>query len=246
MLPDCFALNKARTKVIGIIARVLVSLTVTALSSVWVPRFHILSQVEAVAVTDEVSLTAVPANIPKASPDVVSNPKKCPNIGNNKAAKTLKKKITEIAWATSSSSASIIGAVAAMAEPPQIEDPTPIKVLIFESMCIALWSANAIIKDVEIVQIIIGSDCFPVLNITLRLRPKPNKITAYWSIFFDVKVIPGLKVFPGCQNKAITIPAMIAITALPIIGKILPSIQAGIAIARQTNKPLYFSFIRFI
>ena len=31
-----------------------------------------------------------------------------------------------------------IGAVAAMAEPPQIEDPTPIKVLIFESMCIAL------------------------------------------------------------------------------------------------------------
>ena len=44
----------------------------------------------------------------------------------------------------------------------------------------------------------------------------------------------------GCQNKAITIPAMIAITALPIIGKILPSIQAGIAIARQTNKPLHF------
>lgn len=34
LLPDCFALNKARTKVIGIIARVLVSLTVTALSSV--------------------------------------------------------------------------------------------------------------------------------------------------------------------------------------------------------------------
>ena len=29
LLPDCFVLNKARTKVIGIIARVLVSLTVT-------------------------------------------------------------------------------------------------------------------------------------------------------------------------------------------------------------------------
>ena len=44
------------------------------------------------------------------------------------AAKTLKKKITEMAWATSFSLAWITGAVAAMAEPPQIEEPTPIKV----------------------------------------------------------------------------------------------------------------------
>jgi len=38
----------------------------------------------------------------------------------------LKKKITEIACATSSSSASMTGAVAAIAEPPQMEDPTPV------------------------------------------------------------------------------------------------------------------------
>ena len=37
------------------------------------------------------------------------------------AAKTLKKKITEMAWATSFSLAWITGAVAAMAEPPQME-----------------------------------------------------------------------------------------------------------------------------
>ena len=48
-----------------------------------------------------------------------------PRVGKSTAASTLKKKMTEIAWATSSSSASITGAVAAMAEPPQIEDPTP-------------------------------------------------------------------------------------------------------------------------
>lgn len=33
-----------------------------------------LSHVEAAAVTDDVSFTAVPAKTPKASPDVVENP----------------------------------------------------------------------------------------------------------------------------------------------------------------------------
>ena len=46
------------------------------------------------------------------------------------AARTLKKNITDIACATSSSSASITGAVAAIAEPPQIDDPTPTRVAI--------------------------------------------------------------------------------------------------------------------
>ena len=40
----------------------------------------------------------------------------------------LNRKITEIACATSSSFASMTGAVAAIAEPPQIDDPTPTKV----------------------------------------------------------------------------------------------------------------------
>ena len=42
----------------------------------------------------------------------------------------LKKKITEIAVAMDSSLALITGAVAAIAEPPQIDDPTPTKVTI--------------------------------------------------------------------------------------------------------------------
>lgn len=58
----------AKTSVIGIMARVRVNFTVTAVSKVAEPRFHILSQVEAAAVTDEVSFTAVPENIPKAVP----------------------------------------------------------------------------------------------------------------------------------------------------------------------------------
>ena len=133
-----FVRINASTSVIGIIARVRVSFTVTALSRVAEPRFHILSQVAAQAVTEDVSLTAVPAKMPKDSPDAVSKPMAFPKVGKIIAARTLKKNIMEIAWATSSSSASMTGAVAAMAEPPQIEEPTPTKVEIFAGVFITL------------------------------------------------------------------------------------------------------------
>ena len=92
----------------------------------WIP-----SQAVAVAVTDEVSLTALPANNPKPSFERPSIP---PSVGKIKAAKILNRKITEIAWAISSSSASITGAVAAIAEPPQIDEPTPINVAILDGI----------------------------------------------------------------------------------------------------------------
>lgn len=76
-----------------------------------------LSHVDAAAVTEEVSFTAVPAKIPNASPDVVENPSAVPSAGKINAARILNKKITDIACATSSSSASITGAVAAIADP---------------------------------------------------------------------------------------------------------------------------------
>lgn len=158
----------AKTKVIGIMARVLVSLTVTALSSVALPKFHMLSHVEAAAVTEDVSLTAVPAKIPKASPEVVSNPMKLPIVGNITAARTLKKKITEIACATSSSSAFITGAVAAMADPPHMEDPTPTNVDMLEGIFIHLCNRKAIMRETAIVQIIIGNDCLPVSRTTFK------------------------------------------------------------------------------
>ena len=105
--PEVLALVRynARTSVIGMIASVLVSFTVTALSSVLFPRWYMESQVDAVAVTEEVSFTAVPAKMPNASPDWVENPSIVPSSGNRSAASILKKKITEIDWATSSSSA---------------------------------------------------------------------------------------------------------------------------------------------
>ena len=76
-------------------------------------------------------MTAVPAKIPKAVPLVVSNPIIFPKDGKIRAASTLKKKITEIDCATSSSLACITGAAAATALPPQIEEPTPISTAVF-------------------------------------------------------------------------------------------------------------------
>ena len=95
--PSFFARRKARKRVIGIMARVRVSLTVTALSKVACPRLWMESHVEAAAVTEDVSLTAVPAKIPKASPLVEENPTSAPNSGKRRAARMLKKKITEMA-----------------------------------------------------------------------------------------------------------------------------------------------------
>ena len=51
----------------------------------------------------------------------------------------LKKKITEIAVAIDSSLALITGAVAAIADPPQIEEPTPTKVAISLSNLNSFW-----------------------------------------------------------------------------------------------------------
>ena len=169
----------ASTSVMGMMASVLVSLTVTALSSVSEPRPHIASQVLAAAVTEDVSFTAVPANMPKASPEAVSKPIRLPKAGNISAASTLKKNMTEIDCATSSSPASMTGAVAAIAEPPQMDEPTPMSVAIFEGICMALCSTNAIRSEAAMVQMIMGRDCTPVWNITLRFMPKPNRTTAH-------------------------------------------------------------------
>ncbi|MPN10033.1 hypothetical protein SDC9_157326 [bioreactor metagenome] len=102
------------------------------------------------------------------------------------AAITLNRKITEMDCAISASSASITGAVAAMADPPQTEEPTPMSTEIFVGIFMILYKANATISEVLMVDKIMGSDCRPVEAITERFMPNPKRITAYCSIFFEV------------------------------------------------------------
>ncbi len=61
----------------------------------------------------------------------------------------MKKKITEIACATSVSSASMTGAVAAIAEPPQMEEPTPTRIDVLEGTFSTLRSSHAMIKNIN-------------------------------------------------------------------------------------------------
>ena len=232
-----FEVKTDNARVIGIIAKVRVNLTVLALSRVWLPSPHILSHVVAAAVTDDVSLIAVPANNPNGPPSTVENPMSLPKDGKIIAANTLKKKITEIDCATSSSSALITGAVAAIAEPPQMDDPTPIKIAYFSSMSKTFCIINATIKATDIVAIIIGKDWIPVCKITFKFNPNPKRTTAAWRTYLDVKLIPSSNLSFLCHTSEINIPNMIAIIGPPITGNIFPNTKDGMAIIKQTITP---------
>ena len=124
-----------------------------------------------------------------------------------------------------------------MALPPQMDEPTPMRVLIFPSICSSLWRAKATSSDVAMVQTMMGKDCFPVSSTTLRFRPKPSSTTAVWRIFLEVKPTPGLQAAPGVQNRAMTIPMTMENTGPPMTGTSLPSSHEGTAMARHTAMP---------
>ena len=162
------------------------------------------------------------------------------------AARTLKKNITEIDCATSSSSAEITGAVAAIAEPPQIEDPTPINVEIFDGIFIILHSIKATARDVQIVEQIIGSDCMPVFATTAKSSPNPSRITAHCRTFFDVNLIPTSKAVLSLTKRVTIIPIIIANTGPPTIGKSLPRKKEGIAMTSENKIPFAFFLMNSI
>lgn len=186
-LPPAFFIfavrQKASASVMGMMASVRVSFTMVAVSSVFAPGC-MPSQAAAAAVTEDVSLTAVPANRPKPWFD---RPSAMPRAGNTSAAITLNRKMTEIDCAISSSSASMTGAVAAMAEPPQMEEPTPTSVEILAGIFMALYRTKEMMSEVEMVKRIMGRDCAPTFTISERFRPNPSRITAYCRIFLEVE-----------------------------------------------------------
>jgi hypothetical protein len=83
-------------------------------------------QEKAAETTKEESLIAILAHSPKSPSDILM---RCPRAGNRNTAMILKRKIVEMANVTSSSFASITGAVAAFAEPPQMEVPTQMRMI---------------------------------------------------------------------------------------------------------------------
>ena len=148
-------------------------------------------------------------------------PSLTPRVGKISAAIMLNKNITEIDVAMSSSLALITGAVAAMAEPPQIDEPTPTRVAMSESIFKTFAAAKAIISAVEIVERIISRDDLPTTIISPRFSPKPKRTTASCKTFFDVNFMPASR-DSGLLKLFKMIPKSIPKTGPPITGNFLP------------------------
>ena len=161
--------------------------------------------------------------MPNASPLVVSKPRNPPSVGNTSAAMRLKKKMTEIDCATSSSEALMMGAVAAMAEPPQIDEPTPMSVADLPGTFAILQPTYATMSDVAIVVQMMGNDCRPVCAMTSRLRPNPRSTTAACRIFFDVNPMPLANGVLSLMTSVMTMPARMPKIGPPTMGTSLPS-----------------------
>ncbi len=220
-------------------ASVRVSLTMVAASSVFAPGC-MPSQAAAAAVTEDVSLTAVPAKMPKPS---LVRPSMPPSVGKMSAAITLNRKMTEIACATSSSSARITGAVAAMAEPPQMEEPTPMSVAIFPGTFMTRHITNATMSEVAMVEAIMGRLVAPTFAIWARLRPKPRKTTAACRMYFEVNLTPGCSAAVSRPRSATasSMPMRMPKTGPPTTSSCWPSSQATTLMARHRAMPLGFS-----
>ena len=130
------------------------------------------------------------------------------------------------------------GLAAAIADPPQMDDPTPMRVPVFFCILSTLERRYATRRDTVIVDIIIGSDCRPVSATTERFIPNPRSMTAHWSTFFDTNLIPFPKDVLSFRNIAMVMPARIAMTGPPMIGKRVPSMYAGIEMSKHRIMPL--------
>jgi len=171
-----------------------------------------------------------------------------PKTGKMKTATMLNKKIVEIARVTSSSSALMTGATAAIADPPQIDVPTPIRTVVFPFSFSSLPAAKAMRKTDKKVKSITRSETLPTLITLNKFISNPRSMIEYCNNFFDVNFIPSVKeyFFPNFNfvnfgnNEETMIPITIAMTGPPIIENVLPKKNAGIEIARHNKIPNIF------
>lgn len=149
----------------GTMNKVLTNLTTVAI----LPASSL--QLKAVAIEDAVSFTATPERTPY---NWSLNPNILPNTGKNSSANIEYINMVVTDTATSSSSASIMGAVAAMAAPPQIDVPIPINILnllltLSPLLTRKLVKIDTLIRAI-IITITIGPTSFIILNV--KLKPK--------------------------------------------------------------------------
>ena len=97
----------------------------------------------------------------------------------------------------SRSVASMTGAMAAMAEPPQIPVPAFIRLLVFQLSPSAFPISAPRPKQVARVNSITISENFPTVTTVDRFKLAPSRMMANFKIFLEVNRIPGAVVGLG-------------------------------------------------
>jgi DNA-binding winged helix-turn-helix (wHTH) protein len=128
------------------------------------------------------------------------------------------------------------GAVAAMADPPQMAVPTPISIFVFPFSFRSLPARYTVRKAAVRVKAIRTRVCAPALNTLNRFMLKPKRMIEYCSSFFDVYFTPSSKT-AGLFQNARSIPNKIPSTGLPIMGTAEPMSHAGTAIMPARAMP---------
>ena len=178
-------------------------------------------------------MTAVPAHIPNPWSPI---PIRCPSAGKMKTAAMLKRNIVDMEWAISSSFAPITGAVAAIADPPQMAVPTPIRVAVTESsrrtLCMAQAERNAAVR----VKAITTRDSLPTARTFLMFISNPSRTTESWSSLFEAKRVPSLSA-GELTNRATIIPKRMPNTGAPTMGTRCPQNHASTARMTVRSSP---------
>ena len=150
-----------------------------------------------------------------------------------------------MALVTSSSSAFITGATAAIADPPQIDVPTPTRIVVFLESFRVLPASQAIGKTAVNVNSITTREVRPAFMTLYRFMSKPRSIIEYCRSFFDVNFKPSVNfIFPPIcsfikpgKNRDINIPPAIAAIGPPNRGNDFPKNQAGTAMRKHRIIP---------
>ena len=128
-----------------------------------------------------------------------------------------------------------------------MEEPTPTKVAMSLSMFKNRRPKYAMKRATEMVERMIGKDCFPVCNTTPRFRPKPSNTTADCKIFLEVNVNPTFNRSLSFTRGTNIIPINKAKMAPPTRGKRCPNHWLARAIPPQIPIPgMYLPIMTFM
>ena len=87
--------------------------------------------------------------------------------------------------------ASMTGAMAAMALPPQMPVPALMRLLVFQSSPSALPITQPRPKHVASVKSMTVSENLPTVSTVVMFRLAPSRMMANFRIFFEVNLMPG-------------------------------------------------------